>query len=94
MYLQPTFTLNGVIFSVLQQKIMALTCQNSSETDNLPCKASKTGDLPLHIAASQGNVHVVKSLLEKTPYWEHQIKSKNNAGKTPLHVAAENGEKE
>ena len=73
---------------------MALTCQNSSETDNLPCKASKTGDLPLHIAASQGNVHVVKSLLEKTPYWEHQIKSKNNAGKTPLHVAAENGEKE
>jgi len=73
---------------------MALTRQISSETDNLPCKASKTGDIPLHIAASQGNLNVVKSLLEKAPYCEHQIKRENKAGKTPLHVAAENGERE
>ena len=73
---------------------MALTRQISSETDNLPCKASKTGDIPLHIAASRGSITVVKSLLDRTPYLKGQIRMKNKAGKTPLHVAAENGKKE
>ena len=82
------------ILSALQQKIMALAHKQSSETDNLPCKASNAGDIPLHVAASRGNINIMRKLLGKDCFSERQIKTKNKAGKTPLHVAAENGEKE
>ena len=110
------------------QKILDMT-RRCMEPDNLLCKADKDGNIPLHIAASKGNIKLMKMLLdsdplylqikkefeaskkrytkyeiheevqkrlEKDPYGEfhNQLMKKNDAGKTPLHVAAENGQME
>ena len=55
------------------------------------CSESKDqeGNALLHIAASDGLTRVIELMLE----WKHEIKCdvKNAEGKTPMHLAAENG---
>ena len=46
----------------------------------------------LHVAASAGTAKVIEHILE----WKNEVKCdvKNNEGKTPMHLAAENGHHE
>lgn len=48
------------------------------------------GETPLHLCSRDGNLEVVKFLLEKGV----DIASKNNYGETPLHLSSENGKLE
>ena len=55
------------------------------------CSESKdhNGNAVLHIAARDGITGIIELLLE----WKHEIKYdvRNAEGKTPMHLAAENG---
>ena len=48
------------------------------------------GNIPLHIAAENGNLAAIKVLLEGDSITS-EMYLRNNSGKTPLHMAAEGG---
>lgn len=53
-----------------------------------PCPQDNNGETPVHKAARGGHHNVVKYLREN---WGANVRLKNTAGLTPLHLAAEKG---
>lgn len=57
---------------------------------NCTCQLSNSFSQPIHLVAYNGNLHILKILLENGA----QVVSKNRFGDTPLHIAIRNKQRQ
>ena len=77
---------SGLISAVAQGDVPTLTSLLAGDI-SVKIKANKDDDTLVHIAASKGDIEVVRLLMEKGA----SVDETNMHGETPLHVAAKTG---